>query len=84
MTRLNGSFQTLSDTQKGVATESHIGEVGRHLLDLALVVLPGDVVAGVYLLAVEEPAVDVFVGLGNSLVGFAVDNPYPLELSCSS
>lgn len=56
-------------------------EVGLHLLELALAVLLGDVVADVDLLLVQQHAVDVLDGLGSGLVGLVVDETVALGVA---
>lgn len=59
----------------------NVGEVGLHLLELALAVLLGDVVADVDLLLVEQHAVDMLDGLSSSLIGLVVNETVSLGVS---
>lgn len=59
----------------------NVGEVGLHLLELALAVLLGNVVADVDLLLVQKHAVDVLDGLGSSLIGLVVDETVALGVT---
>ena len=55
-----------------------VGEVGLHLLELALAVLLGDVVADENLLVVQKHTVDVLDGVVGSLGSFVVDETVAL------
>jgi len=58
-----------------------VGEVGLHLLELALAVLLGDVVTNVDLLLVQEHTVDVLDGRRSSLIGLVVNETIALGVS---
>jgi hypothetical protein len=58
-----------------------VSEVGLHLLELALAVLLGDVVADINLLLVEKHAVDVLDGLGGSLISLVVNETIALGVT---
>ncbi|ROV94110.1 hypothetical protein VPNG_09340 [Cytospora leucostoma] len=59
----------------------YVGEVGLHLLEFALAVLLGDVVADIDLLLVQKHAIDVLDSLRSSLVGLVVHETVSLGVS---
>lgn len=65
----------------GDVLDVDVGEVGLHLLKLALAILLGDVVADIDLLLVEKHAVDVLDGVGGSLVGLVVNETVTLGVA---
>lgn len=58
-----------------------VGEVGLHLLELALAILLGDMVADVNLLLVQQHAIDVLDGLRSGLVSLVVHETVSLGVS---
>ncbi|GKT65979.1 hypothetical protein ColTof4_03266 [Colletotrichum tofieldiae] len=65
----------------GDVLDVDVGEVGLHLLKLALAVLLGDVVTDVDLLLVEKHAVNVLDGLGGSLIRLVVNESVALGVA---
>lgn len=59
----------------------NVGEVGLHLLELALAVLLGDVVADEDLLVVQKHAIDVLDGVVGSVSGLVVDETVALGVT---
>ncbi|CAF3461033.1 unnamed protein product [Fusarium graminearum] len=62
----------------GNVLDVDVGEVGLHLLKLALAVLLGNVVADVNLLLVEKHTVNVLDGLGSGLISLIVNETIAL------
>lgn len=59
----------------------YVGEVGLHLLEFALSILLGDMVADVDLLFVQKHAIDVLDGLLSSLVGLIMNKSVTLGVT---